>query len=72
LLNFQLAQIKIVNLELFPFRPLEVNLGKEQPVCDFVLIKKFVVFCNYVLAVLGKYVFGDLLEVSLEVVFEIA
>ncbi len=72
MLNFQLAQIKIVNLELFPFRPLEVNPGKEQPVCDFVLIIEFVVLRDYVLAVLRQDVFGDLLEVGFEVVFEIA
>jgi hypothetical protein len=71
LLNFQLAQIKVVNLELFPFGPLKVNLGKEQPVCNFVLVIKFIVLCDDVFAVLGQDVFGNLLEVCFEVVFEI-
>ncbi len=71
MLNFQLSQIEIINFEMFPFGPLKVNLRKEQPVCDFMFVIKFVVLCDDVLAVLGQDVFGDLLEVCFEVVFEI-
>ncbi len=71
MLNFQFSQIKVVNLELFSLRPLKVNLGKEQPVCDFVLVIQFVVLCDDVLAVLRQDVFGNLFEVCFEIVFEI-
>jgi hypothetical protein len=57
---------------MFPFGPFKVNLSKEQPVCDFVLVIKFVVLCDDVFAVLGQDVFGNLLEVGFEIVFEIA
>lgn len=71
ILELEFVELKVVDLELFTFRPFIVYFGEEKSICELVLKVKLVIFGYFGFRVFTEDIFSYLLEVSPEVLNEV-